>query len=256
MSYLELFTVFSYLQNLKKYIFLPPYSSNITIPPQFTLSHSRLYIATHVKFYSTLLYKSTFFSCTNRRRLSTFHSFNVTKPLQMSKQNKWILNFGRKTQGENLPKDADNDRIILKRNVQKCDAKRIHITLPQDSDSLNRVNTDRTAVLRLQEGEREQTCTTLNQAMVPNQPINMVSSILDSSAIRTRICNSQSFSAKVMSQKNTSRPTMITNIWNIYHEKGKARPRQALVFPGDWDFQISKQHMKVDRSHLTGKGYI
>ena len=136
-------------------MFLFPYSSHIIIPPQFTLSDSRLYIATQVKFYSTLLYRLTFFSCLNRRRLSTYHSFDATKPLQMIKQNNWILNFGRKNQGENLLKDVDTDRIILKRTVQKCDAKRIQVTLPRDSDSLNRVNTDRTAVLRLQEGETE-----------------------------------------------------------------------------------------------------
>jgi hypothetical protein len=46
---------------------------------------------------------------------------------------------------------------------------------------------------------------------------------------------------------------MIINIWNIYQVKGKAGPRRAPFFPGGCDFQIFKQHMKVDGSHLTSK---
>jgi hypothetical protein len=54
------------------------------------------------------------------------------------------------------------------------------------------VYTDWTVVLRLLGGETEQMCTTLNQATVPTQPTNIVSSILGSSATY----HSHQFSAK------------------------------------------------------------
>ena len=183
----------------KQNIFIFPYSSSIIIiPPHFTMSASRLSIATKTKFYSTLLWAYFLFLLNSSpiidlpltRRYETSAN-DYAKELNVKF---WLENSRGKT---SYKTQTLIDGIILKRILQKRDAKRILVTLAQNSDSLNRVNTDWTAVLRLLGNEIGHI--TLNQALIPTQPSNRVSSIPDSQATRTQTYHSHPFSAKVRS---------------------------------------------------------